>query len=103
MVTTNDTSHRHPTTAATDLLRSNASKTPARNPRIRSRIPITSARRSQYRWIARTQTNSAERCIAQISPELLRQPDLPNQFGKAWIGTQRIEIEVRLQTHQLPV
>ena len=36
-------------------------------------------------------------------PKLLRQPDLPHQFGKAWVGTQRIEIEVRLQPLQLPI
>ncbi len=34
---------------------------------------------------------------------LLGQTDFAHQFGKAWIGTQRVELEVGVQTNQQPI
>ena len=39
----------------------------------------------------------------RLNYRLLRQTDFPHQFGKTGIGTQRIELEVSVQTHQQPV
>ena len=33
---------------------------------------------------------------------LLRQPDFPHQLSKPWVGTQGVEQEIGLQTHQQP-
>ncbi len=41
--------------------------------------------------------------VNPIRTSLLRQPHLPHQFSKSWVGTNGVECEVSLQLHQPPV